>query len=66
MPEVRESAGRRATWDPTYGRYTWGKLVLQQLRDRARSRPDFSLPAFHRKLLALGSPPLGLLEAALR
>ncbi len=56
---------RRAAWDPTYGRYTWGKLALLELRDRARRQPGFSLPAFHRRVLALGAPPLGLLDAAI-
>ena len=30
------SEARRATFDPTYGRYTWGKLEIMDLRDRAR------------------------------
>ncbi len=55
------SEARRATWDPTYGRYTWGKLVLRRLRERAGG----DLAAFHRDLLALGAPPLGLVDAAL-
>lgn len=59
------SEARRATWDPAYGCYTWGKLEIQRLRDRARTRPGFTLAGFHRDLLALGSPPLGLLGAAL-
>jgi len=59
------SEARRATWDPTYGRYTWGKLEILRLRDEARTRSGFSLAGFHRDLLALGAPPLGLLSAAL-
>ena len=59
------SEARRATWDPTYGRYTWGKLEIRRLRDTARTRPGFTLAGFHRDLLALGAPPLGLLDAAL-
>ena len=57
----------RGTFDPTYGRYTWGKLAILDLRERARARwgADFSLPRFHRALLDLGSPPLGLLDSAL-
>ena len=31
------SEARRATFDPTYGRYTWGKLEIMALRERARS-----------------------------
>ena len=59
------SEARRATYDPTYGHYTWGKLELLALRERARQRPGFTLRQFHTDLLALGSPPLGLMEAAL-
>ncbi len=57
----------RATFDPTYGRYTWGKLEIMGLRERARREwgAGFSLLRFHSALLALGSPPLGLLPAAL-
>ena len=57
----------RATFDPTYGRYTWGKLEIMALRDRARAQwgAGFSLPRFHAALLDLGSPPLGLLDTAL-
>jgi hypothetical protein len=58
---------RRATFDPTYGRYTWGKLEIMDLRDRARRQwgPGFSLRRFHTALLDLGSPSLGLLGTAL-
>ena len=30
-----QSEASRATFDPTYGRYTWGKLEIQALRDEA-------------------------------
>jgi hypothetical protein len=58
---------RRATFDPTYGRYTWGKLEIMDLRDRARQQwgAGFSLRRFHTALLDLGSPSLGLLHIAL-
>jgi Bacterial protein of unknown function (DUF885) len=58
----------RATFDPTYGRYTWGKLEIMALRERARSAwgSGFSLRRFHSALLDLGSPPLGLLDTAVR
>jgi Bacterial protein of unknown function (DUF885) len=61
------SEARRATFDPTYGRYTWGKLEIMDLRDRARKQwgSEFSLLRFHTALLALGSPPLGLIGTAL-
>ncbi len=58
---------RRGTFDAAYGRYTWGKLEILELRSRARDRwgARFSLERFHTALLNLGSPPLGLLDAAL-
>jgi uncharacterized protein (DUF885 family) len=61
------SEARRATFDPTYGRYTWGKLTILDLRDQARQQwgEGFSLQRFHAALLALGSPPLGLLGTAI-
>lgn len=60
-PEAALSEARRATYDPTYGRYTWGKLEIMALRDEARARwgKRYSLRRFHDALLALGSPPLG-------
>ena len=61
------SEARRATFDPTYGRYTWGKLEILDLRERARKQwgAGFTLLRFHTALLNLGSPPLGLLGTAL-
>jgi hypothetical protein len=60
------SEARRATFDPTYGRYTWGKLQIMDLRERARKEwgAGFSLRRFHTAMLSLGSPPLGLLGTA--
>ena len=60
------SEARRATFDPTYGRYTWGKLEIIRLRDQARAAwgAGFTLQRFHSALLALGSPPLGLIGTA--
>ena len=29
-----EAEARRATYDPTYGRYTWGKLEIRRLRSK--------------------------------
>src|ERR1700755_2694085 len=50
------SEARRATFDPTYGRYTWGKLEIVRLRDRARAAwgPDFTLQRFPTALKGLG------------
>ncbi|MER7207194.1 DUF885 family protein [Streptosporangium sp. NPDC000239] len=61
------SEAARATFDPTYGRYTWGKLEILDLRSRARAEwgAGFTLKRFHTAMLDLGSPPLGLLDAAL-
>ena len=61
------SEARRGTFDPTYGRYTWGKLEILDLRERARRQwgAGFDLTRFHAAMLELGSPPLGLLPYAL-
>jgi hypothetical protein len=64
--EAALSEARRATFDPTYGRYTWGKLQIGKLRERAQKEwgAGFTVQRFHRALLDLGSPPLGLLGTA--
>ena len=61
------SEARRATFDPTYGRYTWGKLEIMDLREQARKEwgAGFTLSRFHSAMFALGSPPLGLLGTAI-
>ena len=60
------SEASRATFDPTYGRYTWGKLEILRLRERARKDwgTGFTLQRFHKALMDLGSPSLGLLSTA--
>lgn len=65
-PAARAEANR-ATFDPTYGRYTWGKLAIRDLREQMRQQwgAGFSLARFHRELLALGVPPLGLMGSAI-
>jgi hypothetical protein len=57
----------RAIHDPTYGRYTLGKLAVRDLRDRARRRwgGRYSHLRFATAVLALGAPPLGLLPTAI-
>ena len=57
------SEATRAAWDPTYGRYTWGKLEIMALRDEAMARwgRRYSHRRFHDALMALGAPPLGLM-----
>jgi uncharacterized protein (DUF885 family) len=51
------------------GRYTWGHGKLETLRPRDQARvrwgSGFTLSRFHDALLRLGSPPLGLMPAAL-
>ncbi len=62
------NAARRGITHPTSGlAYTWGKLAILELRQRARTAwgIEFSLPRFHSALLGLGAPPLGLLGTAL-
>jgi hypothetical protein len=58
---------RRGTVEPTYGRYTLGKLEIQRVRGRARERwgRGYTHRRFHDALLGLGMPPIGLLERAL-
>lgn len=65
-PAARHEA-QRGLFDPTYGRYTWGKFAVLDLREQARLRwgSAFSLPRFHAALLNLGAPPLGLAGTAL-
>jgi hypothetical protein len=65
-PAAHSEAGR-ASYDPTYGRYTWGKLAIHKLRDEAEARwgARFTLRRFHEAMLDLGAPPLGLLGNAL-
>jgi hypothetical protein len=65
-PAARSEAAR-ATFDPTYGRYTWGKLEILRLRERARAAwgADYSHQRFHKELLDLGAPPLGLMASGL-
>ena len=62
-----KSETMRATFNPTYGYYTWGKLELQRLRDRAKKTwgGAYTHRRFHEGLLALGAPPLGLIDHAL-
>ncbi|MDQ1395856.1 MAG: hypothetical protein QOG64_1115, partial [Acidimicrobiaceae bacterium] len=66
-PAARSEAVR-AYWDPTYGRYTWGKLEIRSLRDDAVAQwgRKYSHRRFHEALLSLGAPPLGLMDDALR
>ena len=64
-PAARAEA-ERAAYDPTYGRYTWGKLEILRTRGEAQARWGlrYSHRRFHEALLSLGAPPLGLIGAA--
>jgi Bacterial protein of unknown function (DUF885) len=66
-PAARSEA-TRAIYDPACGGYTWGKLEIMSLRDKALAAwdPAFSLRRFHEALLSLGAPPLGTMADALR
>ncbi len=57
---------RRGTYDPTYGRYTLGKVEIGRVRQRAMDvwQAGYTHRRFHDALLALGMPPIGLLERA--
>lgn len=65
-PAARSEANR-ATYDPTYGRYTWGKMEIRRLRDEAKAQwgNRYTHRRFHESLLSLGAPPLGLIGNAL-
>ncbi|HMC04819.1 MAG TPA: DUF885 family protein [Actinomycetota bacterium] len=65
-PAARSEA-ERSSFDPTYGRYTWGKLEIRALRDEARARwgGRYRHRRFHEAMLGLGAPPLGLIGDAL-
>jgi hypothetical protein len=65
-PAARSEVAR-ATFDPGYGCYTFGKLEIRALRARARTAwaSGYSHQRFHRALHELGSPPLGLMETVL-
>jgi uncharacterized protein (DUF885 family) len=65
-PAARSEANR-ATFDPGYGSYTWGKLALRELREQAKNEwgAGFTLRRFHQAVLDLGSPPIGLQHHAL-
>lgn len=66
-PAAALSEAERATYDPTYGRYTWGKLEIRALRDEAVAAwgSRYSHRRFHDALLALGAPPLGTMGDAI-
>lgn len=55
--------GLRGTYDPEYLNYTLGKLMILELRDRARTAAEvrgeaFDLAAFHDAFMRHGAPPV--------
>jgi uncharacterized protein (DUF885 family) len=54
----------RGTFDPGYFSYTLGKLEILRVREQYREQQgsDYSLKAFHDRVLAWGAPPIGLLH----
>ncbi|MEW6283546.1 MAG: DUF885 family protein, partial [Candidatus Eremiobacterota bacterium] len=57
MDPVRaRSSAARATFDPEYGCYTLGKLMIRKLRRDS----GMEMRSFHNALLGLGAPPLAL------
>ncbi len=63
--EVATEVDRYVIWPGQALSYKIGELTLRGLRARAEARlgARFDLRAFHDAVLALGSVPLGLLEA---
>ncbi len=61
LPAEREAL--RGTFDPGYYSYTLGKLFIKKARENYFAKhPNANLKEFHDGLLAMGSPPIGLLE----
>ena len=60
---ARQQAAR-GTFDPAYGNYTLGKLMIRKLRDdwTANRGGRAAWQSFHDELLAHGSPPLPLVR----
>jgi len=57
----------RGTFDPGYGAYTLGKLMIKKLRADWTANRDGrqAWQAFHDQLLSYGSPPLPLVRKAM-
>jgi len=63
---ARQQAAR-GTFDPGYGNYTLGKLMIMKLRDdwTASRGGRGAWKAFHDKLLSYGAPPVPLVRRAM-
>lgn len=57
----------RGTFDPGYGNYTLGKLMMLKLRDDYRTTmgQNFNLQSFHDQLLSYGAPPIPVMREIL-
>jgi len=66
-PANARQQAARGTFDPGYGAYTLGKLMIRQLReDWTKSRGGREAwQAFHDQLLSYGSPPVLLIRKAM-
>ena len=66
--EAALSEARRATFDPTYGRYTWGKLEIMahaRAGPRRVGRGVHAQALPHARCWRSARPPLGLLGTAI-
>lgn len=56
FPALRET--QRATYNPTYLYYAYGRMAIQKLRDEVKQArgSEFTLRSFHDELLRLGVP----------
>ncbi|HET9653193.1 MAG TPA: DUF885 domain-containing protein [Usitatibacter sp.] len=63
---ARQQAAR-GTFDPAYGNYTLGKLMIRELREEwtAKHGGRAAWREFHDKLLSYGSPPIPLVRKAM-
>ena len=63
---ARQQAAR-GTFDPAYGNYTLGKLMIRELRDEwtASRGGRAAWKAFHDRFLSYGSPPIPLVRKAM-
>jgi uncharacterized protein (DUF885 family) len=60
-PNNELEVDRYMVWPGQALAYKIGQIQIQTWRAEAAAKPNFSLPAFHDRLLALGSLPLGAL-----
>jgi len=63
---ARQQAAR-GTFDPGYGNYTLGKLMIRRLRDdwTATHGGRAAWPSFHDEFLSYGAPPIPLVRGAM-